>query len=231
VKDDDYFLRSNWYADDYTIMSIELSKCNSTASANCKSDEEINEFVKDKFFEIIMTNKYFDADNYTHPVGKTLTENIYYTLFPQMTKETHIYVKNNVLELMDSFFQYGEPEKSNFYSISGGFDNYRMQKDDLYVNAYFLLQNEVTTHKRTIYSLFDMLGHLGGVFHLFYSCLYVFLYYYSEKMLQYSILRKCYQINSDAPDKMPVFDAREVEIDQIPQTPVNDERDGKYIWR
>jgi len=119
VKDDDYFLRSNWYADDYTIMLIELAKCNSTTSANCKSDEEIDEFVKDKFFEIIMTNKYFDADNYTHLVGKTLTDNIYYTLFPQITKQTHIYVKNNLLELMDSFFQYGEPEKSNFYSISG----------------------------------------------------------------------------------------------------------------
>ena len=220
VKDDDYYLKSNWYADDTTLLSIELRKWNSTLSPNCKSDEEINEFVKDKYYEILMVDRYFDAQNYTQPVGKTMTDNFYYTIHPEMTKQTQVYVKENKLELMDSFFQYGETEKSTFYSISGGFEDYKIFDGNIFVVTYFVLDREVATHRRTIYSFFDMLAQLGGVFHLLYSFLNVFLYYYSEKMLQYSILRKCYQFSSDAADKMPVFNKREIHQNSKDSTPM-----------
>jgi len=224
VKDDDYYLKSNWFADDYTIMAIRLMKWDPTTTPNCKSDEQINEFISGKYFEIMMVNRYFDSQNYTQPVRTTMTDQFYYTIHPEMTKQTHVYVEENKLELMDSFFQYGETEKSTFYSISGGFEDYKPLEENTYVDTYFLLDKKVTTYRRTIYSLFDMLAHLGGVFHLFYTFLFVFLYYYSEKMLQYSILRKCYQFSSNAPDKMPVFNERDIQKDNNLNKP-------SYEWR
>jgi len=224
VKDDDYYLKSNWSADEYTIMAIKLMKWDPATTPNCKSDEEINEFISGKYFQYIMIDRYFDPQNYTHPVGKMMTDQFYYTMHPEMTKQTHVYIKENKLELMDSFFQYGETKKSNFYSISEGFEDYKPLEDNTYVATYFLMDKKVTTYKRTIYSLFDMLAQLGGVFNFLYTFLYVFLNYYSEKMLQYSILRKCYQFSSNAPDKMPVFTESDIQKD-------NNLNKSSHEWR
>jgi len=143
-----------------------------------------------------MVDSFFDAENFENPIGTSITDSYYYKMLPGYTKMTEIYVMQNKLELMDSFYQYGNPEEQTFYSLSGGYKDTQVKITDAYINTYFFIDSKVTTHKRTVYSLLDMLSQLGGVFQVVKSLSFVILGYYAEKMMYYCLIRKLYQLES-----------------------------------
>ena len=132
-----------------------------------------------------MLNRFFDMENFEEPIGQSITDKFYYTMIPGHTKQAQIYVKENNVELMDNFMQYGSAEKKSFYSLTGGYVDLQSFRGDTYLNAFFLLDSETTTYKRTVYSLMDMFAQFGGVYSVFESMTFIFLAFYTERMMYY----------------------------------------------
>jgi len=148
-----------------------------------------------------MLNRFFNMEDFEDPIGESITDKFYYTMMPGNTKQAQIYVKENNLELMDSFMQYGSAEKKSFYSLTGGYVDLQSFKGNTYLNAFFLLDSERTTYKRTVLSFLDMLAQLGGVYSVVEGVIFLFLGFYSERMMYYCILKKAYQFNNIEPIK------------------------------
>ena len=190
MKSDDYAMNGNWYSDDYNYLIIKIKPCNSATNPNCKSQAEIEAFISDKYLEIIMVDKFFKADDFEDPIGSTITDKYYYRMLPGYTKQTQIYIKENRLELMDSFFQYESYDKHKYYSISGGTEDVQTFKDNSYIVTYFMLDSEVTTYRRTVFSFLDMFAQIGGVYQVVRSIMFLFIGFYAERMMYYCVLRK-----------------------------------------
>ena len=69
-------------------------------------------------------------------------------------------------------------------------------KDDSYIVTYFMVDSEVTTYRRTVFSFLDMFAQIGGVYQVVSSIMFLFLGFYAERMMYYCVLRKCYQLDS-----------------------------------
>jgi len=132
-----------------------------------------------------MVDSFFNAENFEEPIGTSITDSYYYKMLPGYTKSNEIYVMQNKLELMDSYFQYGNPDEHTFYSLSGGYKDTQVKLDNVYINTFFFIDSKVTTHKRTVFSLLDMLSQLGGLFQVVESFTFIILGYYAEKMMYY----------------------------------------------
>jgi len=132
-----------------------------------------------------MLNRFFNMEDFEDPIGESITDKFYYTMIPGFTKQAQIYVKENHLELMDDFMQYGSAKEESFYSLTGGYVDLQSFRGDTYLNAFFLLDSEITTYKRTVFSLLDMLAQLGGVYQVVEAIVFVLLGFYSERMMYY----------------------------------------------
>jgi hypothetical protein len=155
-------------------------------------------------FDIVMLDRYFDLDNFDNPIGEFITEKYTYEVASDFTKKSFIYVKENEIELMDSFLQFGGPKKDKFYSISGQTVDLALYSEN-YIFTYLVLDSSITTYKRTVFSLLDAVAQLGGVFGVLNSALTAIIGYYAGKKLDYSILKKCYQYENSSgniPDEM-----------------------------
>lgn len=84
-------------------LGIDLFKCtNTTNNTNenrtiCKSEEEINEFLKFHYAQIFMTNNYIDISNFDNPLTSSLK-----TFYTPIASE---YAKKNTLYMSEKFFQ------------------------------------------------------------------------------------------------------------------------------
>jgi hypothetical protein len=74
-----------------------------------------------------------------------------------------IFIRENNVELMDNFFQFQDYEKMKFYSISEERINFNRFNNNLLVVS-ILADSQTVTHTRTVYSFFDMLAQIGGVY-------------------------------------------------------------------
>ena len=116
-----------------------------------------------------MIDSYFDLHNFERPVASFLTEKFYYYLNPGLIKYTDIYLKENKLELVDSFFQFSGPKKKTFYSVSSIKESTNMWEGLTYAYLTINLDPETQLYKRTVYSMLDLVGQIGGVFNVIQS--------------------------------------------------------------
>ena len=101
-----------------------------------------------------MLNRFFNMEDFEDPIGESITDKFYYTMMPGNTKQAQIYVKENNLELMDSFMQYGSAEKKSFYSLTGGYVDLQSFKGNTYLTpSSFLTQKEPLIKELCFHSL------------------------------------------------------------------------------
>jgi hypothetical protein len=127
---------------------------------------------------------YFDIKSFDNPVKSYITEKYTYGLMPYVRKYVRMMIRENKVELMDSVLQYQSYNKTTFYSISEErVDIYK--KSNYYFRAVISPDSHKVTHTRTVFSLFDFLAQIGGVYNFFYSISFLFFGFYAEKMMYY----------------------------------------------
>jgi hypothetical protein len=85
----------------WNYISIHLKFCNN--SQNCKSKEEIQEFLKGGYFGIFTSDIRIDPENYSQPVS-IYGINSYTSILPNMNKDIWAYVKNIDIITDDGIF-------------------------------------------------------------------------------------------------------------------------------
>ncbi len=98
----------------WNYISIHLKFCNN--SKNCKSKEEIQEFLKGGYFGIFTSDIRIDPENYSQPVS-IQGINSYTSILPNMNKDIWAYIKNIDIITDDGIF-FTNKKKKNY----NGFD-------------------------------------------------------------------------------------------------------------
>jgi hypothetical protein len=198
VDSSDYSIGGNWYSDKSKFISIKIKPWdNSTFSGTWETIGNIDSFIENEEFDLVMIDKYFDAESYDESVKQYITQDFKYSGISTFSKYVYISIKENELQLMDSVFQYGDHTKKTFYSISK-----ERIDDSIFAGSYFdvtiQMDSQKLIHERTVFSFFDMVAQLGGVYGVIAGILLYALGYYSEKMMYFSILRRLYHTECKA---------------------------------
>ena len=116
---------------------------------------------------IVILNSYVDFDDYDNVIKTYADDTISYSLYSGTIKESEVYLRNNHVILADDFFQVGQTERKQFYSVANSkLDFTNDPTGDIYANIILRMEAREDTYERTVFSVFDFTGLIGGVFEI-----------------------------------------------------------------
>jgi hypothetical protein len=143
-----------------------------------------------------MINSYFDFDDYQSPIKTYLEDMNILTLTPSQTQTAQFHIQHNTAELKESLVFNLNSKTEEFYSIGKRLvvsDNFELRQR-AYLNVYMKLSQETDLYERTVFTFFDMLGLLGGVFEILHSFGFITVSLISTKLFNNSILSQLYHV-------------------------------------
>ena len=117
---------------------------------------------------LILINSYVDFDDYENVIKNYVDERFYYKMRKGITKEPEILIRKNFVTLNDEFFQMGQTENKDFYSAENTKTDFDLDPTNIvYARMSIRMEAREDTYERTVFSIFDYTGLIGGVFEIF----------------------------------------------------------------
>ena len=165
---DDYYLQGDYNSKIFRDIEVFVSPCNenNTQGVVWKPKEEIDYIIETGFINIAIMRTYFDYDDYENPVKTFFGETENYFMIKDLTTWASYQVQENTALRSDNLF-YNEPFKeSKFYDV--GNKNIRIVSQAATGGALLFVtvgpHAETIQYERTVYSLLDLFGYLGGLY-------------------------------------------------------------------
>ena len=113
-KTTNFTVKGNFYDPNYSRIEVQVLKWNGTDSKGnlWKSDEIIKSKMSEIYLDVILSNSYFDGDDYENPIKDYMDDRIY--AFPNWGYWSGMtaYMQKNSIELKDSVYRYS-PDGDN----------------------------------------------------------------------------------------------------------------------
>ena len=194
IKNTNVTLEGYWDEDFLRFFSIYIKKCvNTTESANCKSEEEINEFFKIKYFGAFLIQQSFNLNDFQNPYSSGL-KNIYTGVEIGRRKEVSDYLKKTKI-LTDSQALFSSYDEIDTYTYEEGAIDFQNSDDTLMV--YNLYSSDYTmVFQRRYEKLFDVLATLGGILNPFLIIGSIIVKFVNDWKINELIMNKIYSLNN-----------------------------------
>ena len=192
-KTKDFRVMGDSFSSRYTYFELNLSKCSD--SETCKSEDEINSLLSGNVLDMAVINTYFDFEDYSNPLKTYIDDRFLYGMLTNFSKQYLVYIRENKAETIDDYFNYSpNGDESGFVSIE------RIDQDihesSSIVNIRFIKDPTSDTYERSVFSLLDALGNIGGVNEVLQVSCGMIISIFSGRMFLYSIISSLYQVDS-----------------------------------
>ena len=198
--EDDYYLVGDFNSKVFRHLEVFITPCknDTVAGVTWKSQEEINNLINLGFINSAIIRSYFDFDDYENPVKTFLKEADNHYMVPNFTTWIEYFVQENTALTSDNIL-FSEPFKeSKFYDIAA--ENIKTINQVVTDGAILFISigpyAESIQFERTVYSLLDLFGYLGGLFDFMFFIGFWFINDFRDKIYQNLISSKMYQIKS-----------------------------------
>ena len=146
-------------------------------------------------FSLVTINSYVDFDDYDNVVKTYNDERFFYKLRKGYTKEPDIFIRKNYVTLNDEFIQVGQTEHKEFYSAENTKTDFDFDPNGyLYLKMAIRMEAREDTYERTVFSVFDYTGLIGGVFEIFEVFGGLIVGYFIKNWFMFDILSNLYQV-------------------------------------
>ena len=172
----------------FNILEIHLNRCNtSKINNNCKTNEEINNYLENLYFCLIYLEKGINHNNYKNPVyNKFKVELI--GIFPQIIKRIYYYIRAGYYK-SDNGILFSKINNNFFYEYNYKNIDQVGQEDDTFYNNLSILEfafsslDYIIIYKRIYRKVTDICAVIGGwIDFLFLLCQFI-TKYFSHKTL------------------------------------------------
>ena len=134
---------------------------------------------------------YFDYSDIDNPVKYHMDDRQYFVLNYEHFYITNMYIRRNEYTLNDDIFGLKDDKSRAFYSLvdsrtipvaANGLD---------FAHVYFSLDNQIDEYERTVQTIFEAIGTIGGNYEILRISIGLFLGTYTSKMLSHQVSNKC----------------------------------------
>ena len=181
----------NYLSNNYQYILVSLTRCSGT---NCQSSEVIDNVLKRTLVTVIILNSYMDFNDFNTPIKTYIEDSNYFYLSSDFSKITRIYLKQNEANLNDDYLRLSSPLNKAFFST----DKTIVDTAPPFVESIFisiLLGPNKDTYTRTVYSIMDLFGNVGGIYGLLQSACGFVVGFISYQILLSSVFRRLYFVN------------------------------------
>lgn len=161
LKKTNFSVKGYWDEKELKYFSVKIFKCvNDTKLSACKSEEEIDEFFKIKYFNTLTIERSFDLTNYENPISSKIKS--FFTglelgrrkTVSNFLKQTKILTDRSAM-----FNEYDEIWTTVFEQ--GDIDSQRA--DDCLIEYILYSSEYLIVFQRRYQKLFELLASLGGI--------------------------------------------------------------------
>ena len=139
-------------------------------------------------------NSYFDFEDYDQPIKTYIDDRFFFSLMTSITRNFLAYVKTNEAETLDDFLNYSpQGKESSFISIDRISQD--IQESETIVSVRFVKDPQTDSYGRSVFSLLDALGNIGGLNEVLQVSCGLVVSIFSGRMFFYSIISSLYQID------------------------------------
>jgi hypothetical protein len=146
---------------------------------------------------LIVVNSYVDFEDYSSPVKRYLDDKYSWRGKPDSTKLIRMFPKENSVELRDNIVGISSSEYQNFISINEAMlDITNLNTFGDYFDITINLSSEKTNYQRSVFTLFDLTGLIGGLFEVLTMLFGLLVTYLSKHSFYHSIFKRLYHIEN-----------------------------------
>ncbi|CDW71429.1 UNKNOWN [Stylonychia lemnae] len=200
LKETEYELKGNFYAQEYKYLELKLWKCGSRfkSSANCANETAMQQYFSDKTFSFAFINTQFVLDSYDpqQRLQYFIDDSLLFELESQRIKKTNFYVQKSEGELEDSLLQLGQSEMIEFHQATNfkTYDDEYTNDDGYIVAIYIRFDRTYDNYERKVYGFLEFLGDLGGLQGSLISIGMFFVGFVAQRLFFSKIIKKIYQV-------------------------------------
>ena len=162
MKEKDFSIKGFWDEPELDFLQIEVHPCKNSSSNSvvCKSQNEIENFFADKYFNIWVEQKFFDFTKFNEPILQKIN-NYFRGLENGQTKIMRLFMTKTSI-ITDTSLVYSELEEVESFRHS------RVEYDSTFSNDVLfrlLLYSDQTyvVYNRRYQKMFDLMALLGGI--------------------------------------------------------------------
>ena len=198
-----FTLSGNSFSRNYSNLEILFQEW---VGIGCKTPNE--RYLKLHFSNIhfVILSTYLDFDNIEKPIQKFYDFRIDSLSYETSADET-FYIKPNEYSLQDSKFGIGSPKTGNFYTKSRSEKTVTQRNLSLLTHRYiFTLDAEYEQYERTMMTVFEVIGTVGGVYEMIYLFMKFLVPLVTTRIFEHSLVSRLNQTST----KVRVFKPKNV---------------------
>ena len=178
----------------YDILEIHLNKCENSSDNLfiCKSNDEIDEYIKNSYLEIIYLSQSIEHNNYKNPIVNYVRNELYVVTKKITKRYYHYFSLAEYISDNGLFF-----ESKKYYSFFET-DNTRLdfveEEDQEYYSSSALLEVAFTcsdrknVYTRTYVKIQDVMRNIGGFIDLIFIVFQFISTYFTKKIMLLDII-------------------------------------------
>ena len=193
----DMYIGGMGLSTEYNYIKITLSRW--SGKSTCKSSTEIDTALSGLSLRLGMTDYYFDSEDYSNPVKIFVNADLSYYTLKGMTKSIDVRIRKNEVTDQKSPYYFTPSESYSFFSIGETFvdTSALFYEPNTVLKINIALDSKYNVINRSVYSLGDMFGQIGGMDSIMVSIGSIFVGVFSAKIFMESLLSTFYYVTSD----------------------------------
>ena len=191
----DYSLLGNYGADKVDYLQIAVVKCIAANSTDTSCSSNVDTIIQNFRIAILVANSYVDFNDYENPVKRYFDDRYSYKLTPGFRKISRMFLRQNTAEFRDSLMDIGFTDNKKFYSVGVEDSDFAIEPSDGTLYDYvMLLDHNKDNYERSVYSLFDLSGQLGGLYEVLELFGKISVGFITSKMLILTMMSNMYHV-------------------------------------
>ena len=134
---------------------------------------------------------YFDYSDIENPVKYHMEANHYFVVNTDYFYVTNMFIRKNEYTLNDDIFGLREATDGVFYSLVDSRTIPVATNGGDFAHVYFNLDSQIDQYERTVQTIFEAIGTIGGNYEILRLSIGLFLGTYTSKMLSHQVNNKC----------------------------------------
>ena len=187
-----YKVAGNYLSNNYQFITVIIK---TWTGLSCKTPTQIAARVADTVVSLAVSNKYMDFTDFDTPVKPYLDDRNYFYLDPTATKVWRVYLQQNEAITNDDYLKIKSASDTSFFSI----EKKTIVDSSIYsstlINISLMLGPNKSTYSRTVFTIMDLFGNVGGIYGLLQSVWGILVGIVSTQIMLASVFRRLYYTN------------------------------------
>ena len=152
---------------------------------------EVLSALSGSIVNILIMTPYFDYSDIDNPVKYHMEQNQYLVLNTDYFYIMNMFIRKNEYTLNDDIFGLQEARDGVFYSFTDSQTLPVASNGADFAHIYFNLDSQIDQYERTVQTIFEAIGTIGGNYEILRISIGLFLGTYTSKMLSHQVSNKC----------------------------------------